>query len=299
MPGLELVPLDSSKADGYWRAYVEGRTDLPTTNFVAHMERYLRLPPEEQQTYFALAENEKIVGTVRLGTSSLVEAKHAITFFSVIPEARGWLRDAILLATEPLIADGASVIHASYDDSYAEAFANVGFRERFSRMRMETALVKHEKPTVSMAHPEATDADDIADFLMAAYEGHMEQQFGMHVGTPEEWREYVTTIWKGESGTYLPLASWLTREDRGLAGVSLATYWMGTPLLSELGVRKDRRGQGLARALLTATMNALVDLGYDRLALYVTAGNDDATRLYEAMRFAQAGGRTINAMLEL
>ncbi|MBI4415631.1 MAG: GNAT family N-acetyltransferase [Euryarchaeota archaeon] len=299
MPGLELVPLDSSKADGYWRAYVAGRTDLPTTNLVTHMERYLRLPPEEQQTYFALAENEKIVGTVRLGTSSLVEAKHAITFFSVIPEARAWLRDAILLATEPLIADGASVIHASYDDSYAEAFANVGFRERFSRMRMETALVKHEKPTVPMAHPEATDADDIADFLMAAYEGHMEQQFGMHVGTPEEWREYVTTIWKGESGTYLPLASWLTRDDRGLAGVSLATYWMGTPLLSELGVRKDRRGQGLARALLTATMNALVDLGYDRLALYATAGNDDATRLYEAMNFAQAGGRTINAMLEL
>src|SRR3989337_1627242 len=98
----------------------------------------------------------------------------------------------------------------------------------------------------------------------------------MQVGPPEEWREYATSIWKGESGTYLPLASWLTRDDAGLAAISLATVWMGAPLVSALAVRKDRRRQGLARALLAAATNALVDLGHDRLALYVTVGNDAA-----------------------
>lgn len=301
MPGLELAPLQTSEAGEYWKAYVAGRRDLPSDNFVVHMERYLRLPPEEQQTYFAFKENERIVGTVRIGAMSLTEAPNAITFFSLLPEARGWTRDAILLATEPLIAKGAPQVQASYDETYGEAFATAGFRERFSRMRLQaTPLAKREKPDLPMAHPEATDVDDVAKFLMAAYEGHIEQQFGMHVGTPEEWQDYVTSIWKAASGTYLPLASWLARDETGtIAGVSLASLWMGSPLLSEIGVRKDRRGKGLGRQLLIATMNALVDLGYDRLALYVTLGNDPAIRLYEALGFRQDGARSLSAALEL
>ena len=300
MPGLELVPLETSEADEYWRAYVAGRADLPTANFVLHMERYLWLSPDEQRTYFAFKDNGRIVGTVRLAGSALTEASNALTFFSLLPEARGWARDAILLSTEPMIANGATEIQASYDDSYSDAFAGLGFRETFSRVRLEATLTgKRDPPGIPMAHPEATDVDDVSTFLMGAYEGHLEQQFGMHVGTHEEWEEYVTAIWKGESGTYLPLASWLTRDDAGLAGASLATHWMGAPLLSEIAVRKDRRGTGLGRALLTATMNALVDLGYDRLALYVTVGNDPALRLYEAFGFVQAGRKTVSAKLEL
>jgi len=291
MPGLEIAPLETADAAAYWQAHVAGRTDLPSPSFLVHMERYLRLPPEEQRTYFAFLEGGRIVGTVRLAD--------AITFFSLVPEARSWTRDAVLLATEPFIAKGAEKVVASYDDSYSAAFTGLGFRETFSRMRMEARRTKVDKPALPMSHPEATDVDDIAAFLMAAYEGHMEQAFGMHVGPPEEWRDYATSIWKGETGTYLPLASWLARDDAGLAAALLTTLWMGTPLVSELAVRKDRRRQGLARALLAATTNALVDLGHDRLALYVTMGNDPAIRLYEDLGFRQAGGRTVSAVLEI
>jgi ribosomal protein S18 acetylase RimI-like enzyme len=301
MPGLELVPLESAEADEYWKAYVAGRADLPTTNFVAHMERYLRLPPEEQQTYFAFKENDRVVGTVRIGASSLTEAPNALGFFSLVPEARGWARDAILLAAEPLIANGAPEIQASYDDSYSEAFTKVGFQERFSRIRMELSpLAKLEKAEIPLAHPEAPDVDDIATFLREAYEGHMEQAFGMHVGSPGDWADYVTSIWKGESGTYLPLGSWLPRDAGGaLLGASLASLFMGTPLISELAVRRDARGKGLGRSLMIATTNALVDLGYDRLALYVTIGNDPAIRLYEDLGFRRVGARSVSATLEL
>jgi len=299
MPGLELVPLESSEADAYWKAYVAGRSDLPSANFVTYYERYLKQPPEDQQTYFAFKENGEVVGTVRIAGSEPGAPSNALSFFSLVPSARGWARDAILAATEPIIANGASKVLASYDDSYTEPFSKLGFRETFSRMRMEAAIAKGEKPAIPLAHPEATDVDDVAVFLNGVYEGHIEQAFGMHVGTPAEWRDYVTSIWKGESGTYAPLASWLTRDDAGLAGVSLATVWMGAPLVSEIGVRKDRRGQGLARALLTATENALVDLGHDRLSLYVTLGNDPAIRLYDRMGFHQVGARTVSAVLEL
>ncbi len=300
MPGLELVPLESGEADAYWKAFVAGRNDLASPNFVVHLEHYLAQPPEDQQTYFAFKENGRIVGTARIGGLKPGEPSNVLSFFSLVPEARGWARDAILAATEPMIANGASQILASYDDSYADVFAKLGFRERFSRMRMEVApLGKREKPPVEMAHPEATDVDDISAFLMGVYEGHIDQKFGLHVGPPEEWRQYVTSIWKGEGGKYLPLASWLIRDDAGLAGVSLVSEWMGAPLVTEVGVRTDRQRHGLGRALLTASANALTDLGYDRLSLYVTIGNDPAVRLYEAFGFRQAGGRTIAAALDL
>lgn len=300
MPGLEMVPLESPEAAEFWKAFVAGREDQPTENFVAHLDRYLREPPEIQQTYFAYKENGRIVGTVRIGSPDPDAPSNMISFFSMVPDARGWTRDAILAAVDPLIGKGAEKVFAAFDETYAADFARLGFVERYSRMRMEIApLVKRNLPTISLAHPEAMDVDDVAAFLMKAYEGHLEQQFGMHVGSPEEWNDYVTSIWKGENGNYLPLGSWITRDDEGIAGAALTSHWMGAPLLAEIGVRKDRRGQGIARALVVATINALADLGYDRLALYVTIGNDPAIHLYKSIGFQQAGARSVNAVLDL
>ncbi len=292
MAGLDLEPLTSAEAEAFWRAFLAGRTDVPTTDPRVHIDRYLALPLEEQRTYFAFKEGGRIVGTVRL-------AGNVIGTFSLLPEERRWTRDAILLATTPVLEGGADRIVASLEDSYLADFEKLGFTERFSRIRMEAPVTKADQPEVPMAHPEITDLEDIMRFLMGAYEGHIEQTFGMHRGTEEEWRDYVTGIWKGDSGTYLPLASWAVRDPSGVAGVSLATHWMGAPLLSELGVRKDRRGKGLGRALVIQTMNALADLAYDRLGLYVTVGNDPAMALYKSLGFRQIGGRSVNAVREL
>ena len=292
MPGLEIVPLETSGAEEFWRAFLAGRTDVPTRDVKVHLDRYLALSPEEQGSYFAFKENGTIVGTVRL-------AGNAIGGFSLLPDARAWTRDAILLATTPLIAGGADRIVASLEDSYLPEFEKVGFTERFSRIRMEAPATKTDPPAVPMSHPETIEVEDVMRLLMAVYEGHIEQQFGMHTGTESEWRAYVTGIWKGDSGTYLPVASWAARDAAGLTGVALTTHWMGSPLLSELGVRRDARRQGLGRALVVQTMNALVDLGYDRLGLYVTVGNSPALALYTSLGFTQVGGRSVSAVREL
>src|SRR5881396_310360 len=289
MPGLEIVPLDTPEAEEFWRAFLAGRTDVPTRDVKIHLDRYVALPPEEQRSYFAFKENGRIVGTVRL-------VGNAIGAFSLLPEERRWTRDAILLATTPILEGGADRIVASLEDAYLPEFERLGFVERFSRIRMEAPAQKTEPPAVPMSHPEVTDLDDVLRFLMAVYEGHIEQQFGMHVGSETEWREYVTGIWKGDSGAYLPVASWAARDAAGLTGVALTTHWMGSPLLSELGVRRDARRKGLGRALVVQTMNALVDLGYDRLGLYVTVGNGPALALYTSLGFTQVGGRSVSAV---
>src|SRR5207247_11314461 len=121
-------------------------------------------------------------------------------------------------------------------------FGTLGSSERFSRIRMEAPVRKAEPPAVPMAHPEITDLEDIMRFFMAVYEGHIEQQFGMHVGSETEWREYVTGIWKGDSGAYIPLASWAVRDPTGVAGAAPAPRWMGSPRSSEPRVRKDPAG---------------------------------------------------------
>ena len=291
MPGLELVPLDSSEAEAYFKVFVAGRSDLPNPDPIVHLDRYLAMPPEEQRTYFAFKESGGIVGTVRLVGSE-------ISFFSLLPDERRWTRDAILLAVEPIIAAGAEKIVANFEEAYSPGYEKLGFVERFSRLRMEAPVAKRDPPAIPMAHPEAMDVDGVTALLLAVYDGHLEQQFGMHVGGPQEWREYVTGIWKGETGTYLPLASWTARDERGLAGISLVTLWMGMPLLAEIGVRKDLRGRGLGRALLTSSLNSLADLNHDRLALYVTVGNDSAIALYKSFGF-EAVARTVTAVREL
>ncbi|TLZ64810.1 MAG: GNAT family N-acetyltransferase [Methanobacteriota archaeon] len=292
MPGLEIAPLETAEAEPFWRVFLAGRTDVPTTDVRLHIDRYLALALEEQRSYFAFRESGRIVGTVRIAGSFLGT-------FSILPAERRWTRDAILLGTTAILQGEADRIVASFEDSYLEDFEKLGFVERFSRIRMEASLGKTDPPSVPMSHPEVTDVEDIVRFLMHVYEGHIEQQFGMHTGSDGEWRDYVTGIWKGDSGTYLPVASWAARDSAGLSGVALVTHWMGSPLLSELGVRGDARRRGLGRALVVQSMNALVDLGYDRLGLYVTVGNNPAVNLYKALGFRQVGGRSVNALREL
>jgi ribosomal protein S18 acetylase RimI-like enzyme len=46
-------------------------------------------------------------------------------------------------------------------------------------------------------------------------------------------------------------------------------------------------------------MNALADLAYDRLGLYVTLGNAPAIGLYKSLGFTQVGGRSVTAVRDL
>src|SRR5207249_7592520 len=130
------------------------------------------------------------------------------------------------------------------------------------------------------------------------YEGHVEQQYGMHVGPEEEWRGYVGRLFKRESGQFMPDASYVALEGACIVGAILVTYWMGMPLVAELAVAKDRRGRGIGRALLEAAMGRLAGRDEPRAALYVTVGNDPATNLHRSTGFTQLGGQPVTSRHE-
>lgn len=288
---LVLEALRPEEAHAFWQVFVRGRTDLPHVTPAMHLDRYLAMPPEEQRTYFAAKLDDRIIACMRLTPGS-------IQSFSIDSADRDRAREVLLKAIDFVVGD-ADAVTTTYEDIYRDVFEPLGFRTQFERMRMEAATASStpESP-LPLRHPEVSDVEDLPQFLMDAYDQHMEQQFGMHVGPIEEWRGYTTAIFKGETGTFLPLASWVARNGR-IAGAILATHWMGMPLVGELGVRRDFRGRGLGRALVRASSHALKELGYDRLSLYVTIGNDAAIRLYESMGFRQVGGRSVHAKLEL
>src|SRR5207249_1787104 len=146
--------------------------------------------------------------------------------------------------------------------------------------------------------PEEDEVLGLTQCFVDAYEGHVEQQFGMHTGSDEEWRGYVGGLFKGDSGQYLPDASYVALEGDRIVGAILVTHWMGMPLVAELGVAKDRRGRGVGRALLEAAMGRLAGRDEPRLALYVTLGNDPAIGLYRSIDFVQVGGQSVTARLE-
>src|SRR5437773_11548955 len=96
----------------------------------------------------------------------------------------------------------------------------------------------------------------------------------MHVGPEEEWRGYVGGLFKGDSGQFMPDASYVALEGDRIVGAILVTYWMGTPLVGGLGVAEDRRGRGIGRALLEAAAGRLANRDVPWLGAYLTSGND-------------------------
>src|SRR5256884_7514191 len=122
-------------------------------------------------------------------------------------------------------------------------------------MRREAPTKRNPAPiNVKWQPPEEDEVLGLTKFLMDVYEGHMEQQFGIHTGQEEEWRGYVAGLFKGDSGQFMPDASHVALVGDRIVGAILITHWMGMPLGAELGVAKDRRVLGLVRALLDTAM---------------------------------------------
>lgn len=285
---LRIEPLQSVDAEAYWRVYVAGRTDVPTRSVPVHVERYLALPVEEQRTHFAIRKGEALIGTVRLLPGT-------ITGFSLDPAYAADTMPAIIKVLDLLRTQGSDTITASFDEAYERDFEALGFHRLFARMRMEAATRRLPASAVALKPPEEAEVPKLARFFMEVYEGHMEQVYGMHVGSEEDWRGYVTGILRGEAGRFMPESSFVALEGERLAGAILVSHWMGSAMVAELGVSPDRRRRGIAHALLSAASTRLAALEETHWSLYVTAGNDGAVALYRAFGFGQSGGQTITA----
>lgn len=289
---LSLEPLRTTDAHDFWRVFLSGRSDVPTADLRVHLDRFLSLSADEQRAHFAAKKDGRIIGTVRLGPSE-------ISGFSVDPNHADDAVAVLLKAIDLLRSRGAGAITGQFEDRYESTFTSLGFRPLFARMRME-APTRTGPPAagVVLQPPEEGEVARLTAFLKEAYEGHLEQRYGMHVGTEEEWRGYVAGLLKGDSGRFMPDASYVDLEGGRIFGAILVTHWMGMPLVAELAVAADHRRRGIGRALLVASMGRLAGLGESRIALYVTLGNDPAIALYRSQGFVQVGGRSVTTRLE-
>src|SRR2546427_10501694 len=71
-------------------------------------------------------------------------------------------------------------------------------------MRMEAPTKRSAAVNITLQPPEEAEVLGLTAFLMQVYDGHMEQQHGIHVGAEEEWRGYGTGLFKGGCGADMP-----------------------------------------------------------------------------------------------
>src|SRR5205823_1157854 len=235
---LQLEPLQTTEAHAYWRVFLSGRTDLPTGDLKIHLCRYLGLTPEEQRSHCSAKKEGRIIGSLRLGPAE-------ISGFSIDPSFAPETATVLLKAVDLLRAGGATAIVAHFEDRYEPAFVSLGFRRVFARIRMEAPTRKAPPPEgLTLQPPEEDEVLGLTQFFVDAYEGHIEQQFGMHTGSDEEWRGYVGGLFKGDSGQYLPDASYVALEGDRIVGAILVTHWMGMPLVAESRIARPLHRAG-------------------------------------------------------
>jgi ribosomal protein S18 acetylase RimI-like enzyme len=108
-------------------------------------------------------------------------------------------------------------------------------------------------------------------------------------GTPHEWLEYVMQLATTNAcGWFFPEASVTIHgaSPAELDGATLITRLApDTAHLAQIAIAPEARGRGLARRLLTASLDAARAAGCVRATLLVSERNAAAGRLYDAMRF--------------
>jgi ribosomal protein S18 acetylase RimI-like enzyme len=105
--------------------------------------------------------------------------------------------------------------------------------------------------------------------------------------TPEGNRELLENALAGLFGPYLDEASPAVRgPDSVLQGFALACQEsLRSGILLDLAVDPAFRRRGLGEALVLRTLRALLALGYPKVHLWVTEGNQPARTLYEKVGF--------------
>jgi ribosomal protein S18 acetylase RimI-like enzyme len=154
------------------------------------------------------------------------------------------------------------------------------------RVPMEIALVRQSiDGQAACRNPRPADELDLAILLYAAYRGTIDDEGG----TFADARAEVEGLLAGTYGEFLSACSFVVEEGEFLVSASLITWWEphGAPLVAFTMTRPEARNRGLARRVLKASMNALLDRGHDRLTLVVTDGNAPAQHLYASLGFRE------------
>ena len=222
-------------------------------------------------------------------------------FVADSPLATATLLDAIVRTREAAAASAMMFFVFSTAPELVEQLAARGFAvERYRYLQADlTHGASGLGPSTSSEPAKALDPaletwnparrDAVAALLRRAYAADDAARPFARGGTPHEWLDYVTQLATTNAcGWFFPEASVTApgASPAELDGATLLTRLTpDTAHLAQIAVAPDARGRGLARRLLTASLDAARVAGCARATLLVSERNAAAGRLYEAMRF--------------
>lgn len=202
-----------------------------------------------------------------------------IGIVAVSPRAEGSIGSELVGNTERSARrHGAARMHqfALGADTYAhELLASLGYQD--VRHFYEMAIELTERPELSSVEIESLGHDDAEAFynaLDSAFQDHWEHHSHPF---PEWWERHSS------NPNFDPSLWFLIRSDGEIAAVARnEANRNGGGYVGALGVRREFRGRGYAKALLYRTFAEFWDRGLPRVTLGVDATNPTgATHLYE------------------
>jgi ribosomal protein S18 acetylase RimI-like enzyme len=165
----------------------------------------------------------------------------------------------------------------------------------------EGAAVPHgsSDPTLPTRHLSIEDEPLIADLLYRAYRGEPERAlFATTRDEEEDARTGTHELLHGGVGHWRPDASFGIEQEGRLIAQTLGNEF-GGGLITEVNVDPAFRRRGLARGLLTLTVEGLRAAGFGAPRLVVSMWNSRAVQLYTSMGFVFVPGGEGRVWLDL
>lgn len=137
---------------------------------------------------------------------------------------------------------------------------------------------------VQIVQTQATDREDVVAFWHA-------------VGLTRPWNDPLADFdlaCRGEASAIL-----LARDDEALVGTAMIGFDGHRGWVYYLGVREERRGEGIARLLMSACEQWLIVRGCPKIQLMVRGDNRAALGFYDALGYASQDVVTLGKRLDV
>ncbi len=150
------------------------------------------------------------------------------------------------------------------------------------RLTLDRDLPAAPELDMEVRHPTIEDREALAELMLDAFTDTIDFDEGDDLDAA---REQVTMTFAGDYGDLLPEVSFVAFDGPLALGASIITRYEAAPFLAFSMTRADRKGQGLARALLVRSLRAIAAANGSHIDLEVTDGNVPAQRLYRSLGF--------------
>lgn len=247
-------------------------------------------PQLPHNSHLAETTDGRVLATGLVFIPPLADADLAMSTIAVHPAHRGGqLGDTLLSWQETAVRDKTPItIRMSCADHLTDQmalFERHGFRAARYQYKMQRALDEKipERP-LNSAYTLVPWNESYEPAVIDAFNDAFAEHWGLPKMTLALWKDSFTGVpqFRGDLSYFILSANQVIAFAINWVQTQSSTGW-----IEAIGVRPNWRGQGLAAALMTRSLNAFINIGLPQAMLDVDTQNPSgALRLYEKMGFA-------------